>query len=84
MSASQKNNNKPAHPGVILAELIKIMGITQGELAKRIGVHQTSLSQIACGKVGLSPTMIVKIAKATKTSPLYWLMAEYNHTNWSK
>ncbi|MBT3388243.1 MAG: HigA family addiction module antidote protein [Desulfobacula sp.] len=65
---------KPIHPGEILREdVIKPLGLTVTEAAKRLGVTRKTLSLLINCKASLSPEMAIKISKATKTSPESWL-----------
>ena len=44
-------------------------GISQVELAKLVGTHQTALSQIEVGRRGISLQQIVKLCRALKATP---------------
>ena len=64
---------KPTHPGEILREdVIKPLGLTVTEAAKRLGVTRKTLSAFINCKASLSPEMAIKIAKATDTTPESW------------
>jgi addiction module HigA family antidote len=47
--------------------------MTQGELAKRLGVSRLSVSELHHGKRALSPDMAVWIARLTSTTAESWL-----------
>ena len=56
---------RPTHPGEILREdVIKPLGLTVTETAKRLGVTRQTLSTLVHCKASLSPEMAIKIAKA--------------------
>ncbi len=65
---------KPTHPGeVLLEDVIKPLGITITEAAKKLGVSRKTLSELINQKSSLSPEMALRISEATKTSPESWL-----------
>ena len=67
-------SRKPTHPGEVLREdVIKTLGLTVTEAAKRLGVTRKTLSELINCKSSMSPEMAVRIGKATKTSPDSWL-----------
>ncbi len=43
-------------------------GVSQTELAKLIGTHQTAISQVEVGRRGISLQQIVKVARALKVT----------------
>ena len=64
---------KPTHPGEILREdVIKPLGLTVTDAAKRLGVTRKTLSALINCKASLSPEMAIKIAQATETSAESW------------
>ena len=68
------NIRKPTHPGEILREdVIKPLGLTVTEAAKRLGVTRKTLSTLINCKASMSLEMAVRVSKATKTSPESWL-----------
>ncbi len=74
---------KPTHPGEVLSEdVIKPLGLTVTEAAKRLRVSRKTLSTLLNGKASLSPEMAVRIAKATKTSPESWLYMQAKLDLW--
>ncbi|MBI3375850.1 MAG: HigA family addiction module antidote protein [Betaproteobacteria bacterium] len=65
---------KPTHPGEVLREdVLPALEMTQGELAKRLGVSRLSVSELLHGKRALSADMAVRIARLTSTTPESWL-----------
>ncbi len=74
---------KPTHPGKILYEdVIKAVGITVTEAAKRLGVTRKTLSLLLNCKVSLSPGMAIRIGKATNTTPESWLFMQAKLDLW--
>ncbi|ODS33131.1 MAG: transcriptional regulator [Candidatus Scalindua rubra] len=74
---------KPTHPGEVLREdVIKPLGLTVTEAAKRLGVTRKTLSELINCKSSMSPEMAVRIGKATKTSPDSWLYMQAKLDLW--
>ena len=74
---------KPTHPGEILREdIIKPLGLTVTDCAKRLGVTRKTLSALINGKASMSPGMAVRVARATKTSPESWLYMQAKLDLW--
>ncbi len=74
---------KPTHPGKVLREdVIKPLGLTVTEAAKRLGVTRKTLSALINCKSSLSPEMAIKIAKATETSPESWFSMQSKLDLW--
>ena len=74
---------KPTHPGEILIEdVIKPLGLTVTEAAKRLGVTRKTLSELINCKSSLSPVMALRISEATETSPESWLNMQLKLDLW--
>lgn len=74
MKSMRDPKRKPAHPGEILIEdVLPALKMTQGELAKRLGVSRLSVSELLHGKRSLSADMAVRIGRLTNTTPESWL-----------
>ncbi len=75
---------KPTHPGEVLREdVIKPLGLTVTEAAKRLGVTRKTLSELLNCKASLSPEMAVRVSKATRTSPESWLYMQAKLDLWN-
>jgi len=74
---------KPTHPGEILREdVMKPLGLTVTEAARRLGVTRKTLSALLNGRASMSPEMAVRVSKATKTSPESWLYMQARLDLW--
>ena len=74
---------KPTHPGAVLREdVLRPLGLTVTEAAKRLRVHRRTLSALLHEKTSLSPAMAVRIAIATKTTPESWLYMQAKLDLW--
>ncbi len=77
-------HRKPTHPGEVLREdVIKPLGLTVTEAAKRLGVTRKTLSELLNCKASLSPEMAVRISKATRTTPESWLYMQAKLDLWN-
>jgi addiction module HigA family antidote len=65
---------KPTHPGAILREdVLPDLGMTQTELARRLGVSRLSVNELLLEKRALSPDMAARLGKLLNTTPESWL-----------
>ena len=77
MKSMRDPKRKPTHPGEILLEdVLPALKMTQGELAKRLGVSRLSVSELLHGKRSLSPDMAVRIGRLTNTTAESWLQMQ--------
>lgn len=75
---------KPIHPGEVLREdVVKPLGLTVTEAAKRLGITRKTLSELLNCKASLSPEMAVRISKATRTTPESWLYMQARLDLWN-
>jgi len=75
---------KPTHPGEVLREdIIKPLGLTVTEAARRLGVTRKTLSELLNCKASLSPEMAIRISKATGTTPESWLYMQAKLDLWN-
>lgn len=64
----------PVHPGeVILEEFLKPWGISQNRLARHMGITPSRLNDIVLGRRGITGDTALRLARATHTSPEFWL-----------
>jgi len=74
---------KPTHPGEVLREdVMKPLGLTVTEAAKRLGVTRKTLSALLNCRASMSPEMAVRVSKATRTSPESWLFMQAKLDLW--
>ena len=78
------NKRKPTHPGEIIREdIIKPLGMSVTEAAKKLGVTRKTLSALINCRASLSPDMAIRIGKATNTSPESWLIMQAKLDLWN-
>ena len=74
MRSMRDSKRKPTHPGELLRlDVLPALGMTQTELARRLGVSRLSISELLLGKRALSADMAIRIGRFTNTTPESWL-----------
>lgn len=74
MRSLRNPKRKPTHPGAVLREdVLPALGMTQIELARRLGVSRLTVSELLLEKRRLSPEIAVRIGRLLNTSPESWL-----------
>jgi transcriptional regulator with XRE-family HTH domain len=64
--------------GMRLKEIRKRRGVSQVDLARKLGIHQSLISQYECGYLRLHGSLIVRLANALQTTPDEILAVEAN------
>jgi addiction module HigA family antidote len=69
-----ENKIAPVHPGeVLLEEFLKPWGVSQNRLAQHMGITTSRLNDIVRGRRGISGDSALRLARATNTTPEFWL-----------
>ncbi len=72
-------NRRPSHTGEILLELyLKPMGMSQLELARRMGVPIQRVNTLVNGKRDMSPETAILLSRVLKTTSQYWMNLQMN------
>lgn len=67
-------DRQPTHPGEMLRiEFLDPLGITQSELAEKIGVPFQRVNELVNGKRGITPSTALRLAKFFGTTPGFWM-----------
>ena len=76
-------NRPPTHPGIALREdVLEPRGITQTELARRLGVSYVRINELVNGKRGITPDTALRLARFFGTSVEYWLNGQLAWDMW--
>jgi addiction module HigA family antidote len=76
-------NRPPFHPGVLLKEeFLEPLGMTQTELAKRIGVSYVRVNELVNGKRGVTPDTALRLSKLFNMSVEFWLNGQLAWDMW--
>ena len=74
MKSMRDSKRKPTHPGEVLREeVLPALKMTQGELAKRLGVSRLSVSDLLHCRRAMSADMAVRVGRLTSTTAESWL-----------
>ena len=68
-------------PGELLAELLDERGLSQSELARRMGRPTKTINEIVNGKAAITPQTAIQLERVLGTSARFWVNAEsaYRH-----
>ena len=70
----------PTHPGVILAtEFLKPLGMTQVQLAKKLGIPVQRVNQLIRGKRGVTAETAWLLGEEFRTGPEFWMNLQSAH-----
>lgn len=75
----KKLNRLPTHPGEILKDYLEDMGLTQKELASKLGVSLVAVNEIINTKRGISVDMSIRLEKLLGVSYNFWLSMQNNY-----
>jgi len=83
MNTLKAKNRKPTHPGAILREdVLPSLGITQTEMAARLGVSRRTVSQLLHEHRPITPDMAIRLAHFLGTTPESWLNMQISLDVW--
>ena len=64
----------PVHPGeVLLEKFLKPWNVSQNRLAHHMGITTNRLNEVVRGRRGITGDTALKLARATNTTPEFWL-----------
>jgi antitoxin HigA-1 len=67
-------DREPTPPGEMLREeFMKPLGLTQAELAARLGMPRVAVNAIINGKRSITPGTAMRLARAFGTTPEFWI-----------
>ena len=73
----------PIHPGeILLEEFMKPHGMTQTEIARRIGVSRKHISELVNRRKGISTDIALRLSRLFGTSPELWLNGQIAWDVW--
>lgn len=67
-------NGPPTHPGeMLLEEFLKPLGMTQADLAEKIGVSYPRVNELVRGKRGVTPDTALRLERLFGMEAQFWL-----------
>jgi len=73
----------PPHPGeFIRRQCLEPLGLSVTEAAKGLGVSRNTLSMLLNGRLGISPTMAIRLSHGFGGSPESWLQQQVQYDLW--
>lgn len=69
----------PILPGEVLAEEIEARGMTQKELAVRLGKPARAIDEIIEGKIAITPGTAIGLSRVLGISPHFWITLEADY-----
>jgi antitoxin HigA-1 len=67
-------DREPTPPGEMLRqEFMKPLGLTQSELAAKLGMPRVAVNAIINGRRSITPGTAMRLAKALGTTPEFWI-----------
>jgi addiction module HigA family antidote len=70
------------HPGKLLGRILSEKEMTQGELAKKLGVSLQTVNTLINERRGMTAEMAVRLAKVFDTSAQLWMNLQTNLDLW--
>lgn len=78
-----KRNLPPVHPGEILREdYMKERNLTIGELAQKLGITITKLSDVCEELEGITFELAAKLSEVFRNTPQFWINLQKNYELW--
>ena len=76
-------NRAPTHPGDTLREIVlPELGISQTEMARRLGVSRQTLIRLLNASQAVTPEMALRLGKVVGSTPRFWLALQQRHDLW--
>ena len=73
---------KPVHPGEVLKDIWKDIGLTQGQFADTLGISRQTVARLLACDRKVSADMAHRLARALGTSPGMWMRLQEKYDLW--
>lgn len=78
----EKMTRRPLGPGALVEDLLECSGMSQGELAKKIGVSRATISRLVNAKQVLTPDMALRLGRYFGNGARIWLALQQQVDEW--
>ena len=76
-------NRPPTLPGeILLEEFLNPLGMTQMELASRMGVPIQRVNGLVAGRRAVTPETAILLSRVLGTTPEFWMNLQTSHDLW--
>lgn len=83
LAVNLPTHRAPTHPGeMLLDSFLKPLGITQAQLAKRMGVSYVRVNELVNGKRGVTPDTALRLSRCFRMSVEFWLNGQLAWDMW--
>lgn len=73
----------PPHPGIVIREeIVKPLGLTISETARRLGIDRKKLSMVLRGRKPVTPDLAIRLEMAFRPSADSWLRQQAAYDLW--
>ena len=73
----------PTHPGKFIADVyLRPLGVSNVQLATKLGVASSAVSSLLAGETELSPDMALRLSAVLGSSAYFWLSMQINYSLW--
>lgn len=84
MKSLRDPRRAPTHPGALLREdVLPSLGMTQTDLARRLGVSRLTVSELLHEKRAVSPDMALRLGRLLGNGPDVWLRMQQAVDLWT-
>ena len=73
---------RPSVPGEVVADILSDSGLSQGQLAERLGVSRKTVNELVLGKRAVTPDMAHRLGRVFGNGPGLWLSLQQQVDMW--
>ena len=78
----KRMSRRPSTPGDLLADLMEANGLTQGEVAERLGVGRQTVNHLINGKRSLTPDLAQRLGRLFGNGATLWIRMQQQVELW--